>query len=96
MDLQAIQSQIVALLALKDQGTDRISHANEMVTGTMSLLSAVYGHESTQVQVLTDTAREFRNSKLFNYQHNMGSTPFPRTGELRVAPPAPEAQSPAL
>ncbi len=72
MDLHALQSQIDTLIALKDQGNDPIAHANEMVTGTMSLLSAVYGPESAQVQVLTDTDREFRNSKLFNYQHNMG------------------------
>ncbi len=75
MDLKTIQSQVDALLALKDQqgSRDRISLANEMVTGAVTLMSAVYGPESAQVQILKDTAKEFRNSQKFHYQHNMGS-----------------------
>lgn len=73
MDLQTITSQVEALLALKHQenSRDQIAHTSEMFAGTVTLLSAVYGPESTQVQVLKDTAREFRNSQKFNYGHNM-------------------------
>ena len=54
-----------------------------MFSGALTLLSAVYGPDSPQARTLQDVANELRNSKLYNYQHNMGMLIQAVQGALR-------------
>ncbi len=85
MDLQTLKDRIEALLALGEQGSraDAVAVSSQMFSGALTLLSAVYGPDSPQARTLQDVANELRNSKLYNYQHNMGTLIHAVRGALR-------------
>lgn len=84
MDLQTLKDRVDALLALCEQGTrDTVAVSSQMFSGALTLLSAVYGPDSPQAKTLQDVANELRNSKSYNYQHNMGTLIHAVQGALR-------------
>lgn len=85
MDLQTLKTRIESVLSLHEKigSADAISLSSQMFSGALTLLSAVYGPDSPQARTLQDVANELRNSKNYNYQHNMSTLIRAVEGALR-------------
>ena len=72
MDLSHLKTRIESLLSKANtQSADLIADANELLQGTLTTMSAMYGSESYQVKALQDAAKEALNRKTGVLSHHM-------------------------
>ena len=64
MNLETIKSRVEALLVTRNVG----DHASELLTGALTVLSAVYGPESHQVLMLRHASQDLGKSLHNNYK----------------------------
>jgi len=87
MDLSSLRRQIDSLLALESQlgrGNDT-ALASQLLNGTLSVMTAVYGSESHQVRALSDLGQEIRrkSDRPAHLEHNSSSIIQASVGALR-------------
>jgi len=72
LDLSHLKTRIESLLSKANtQSADLIADANELLQGTLTTMSAMYGSESYQVKALQDAAKEALNRKTGVLSHHM-------------------------